>query len=29
MTDEMDHLQQPVVAVARKDVATLREDYTI
>jgi len=29
MTDELDHLQQPVTAVARKDVATLRGDFTI
>ena len=29
MTNETGHLQQPVVAVARKDVATLRADFTI
>jgi magnesium transporter len=29
MTPERDHLQQPVLAVARKDVATLRQDLTV
>ena len=29
MTHEPEHLQQPVVAVARKDAATLREDFTV
>lgn len=29
MTHEPEHLEQPVLAVARKDVATLREDFTI
>lgn len=29
MTNEPEHLHQPVLAVARKDVATLREDFTI
>ena len=29
MTDEKDHLHQPVMSVARKDVATLRADFTI
>ena len=29
MTDEIDRLQQPVLTVARKDVATLRADFTI
>jgi len=29
MTDKPDHLQQPVLAVARKDAAILREDFTV
>jgi magnesium transporter len=29
MTHEPEHLQQPVSAVARKDVATLRDDFTV
>jgi magnesium transporter len=29
MTPEPDHLQQPVLTVARKDVATLREDFGV
>ena len=29
MTPEPNHLQQPVLAVARKDVATLRQDLTV
>src|SRR5580700_9802292 len=29
MTRELDHLQQSVLAVARKDVAILREDITV
>ena len=29
MTHESDHLHQPVSAVARKDVATLRQDFTV
>jgi Mg/Co/Ni transporter MgtE len=29
MTPEPDHLHQPVLAVARKDVATLRQDFTV
>jgi len=29
MTHEPEHLLQPVVAVARKDAATLREDFTV
>jgi magnesium transporter len=29
MTPETDHLSQPVLAVARKDVATLREDLSV
>ena len=29
MTPEPSHLQQPVLAVARKDVATLRQDFTV
>ena len=29
MTSEQNHLQQPVLAVARKDVATLRRDLTV
>jgi magnesium transporter len=29
MTDKPDHLHQPVLAVARKDVAILREDFTV
>ncbi len=29
MTKEPEHLQQPVSAVARKDAATLRDDFTI
>ncbi len=29
MTHEPEHLHQPVLAVARQDVATLREDFTI
>ncbi|HEU0009735.1 MAG TPA: CBS domain-containing protein [Verrucomicrobiae bacterium] len=29
MIDEIDHLQQPIVTVARKDVATLRGDFTV
>ncbi len=29
MTHETDHLHQPVSAVARKDVATLRQDFTV
>src|SRR5512136_3101262 len=27
--DKPDHLQQPVLAVARKDAAILREDFTV
>jgi magnesium transporter len=29
MTPDTDHLQQPVMAVARKDAATLRQDLTV
>lgn len=29
MTNEAEHLHQPVLAVARKDVATLREEFTV
>ena len=29
MTPEPDHLHQPVLAVARKDVASLRQDFTV
>ena len=29
MTDELAHLQKPIVTVARKDAATLRADFTI
>src|SRR6266446_148475 len=29
MTHEPEHLEQPVLAVARKDVATLRYDFTV
>ena len=29
MTPEPSHLHQPVLAVARKDVATLRADFTV
>ena len=29
MTNEPDHLHLPVSAVARKDVATLRQDFTV
>lgn len=29
MTNEPKHLQQPVLAVARKDAATLRKDFTV
>ncbi len=29
MTQEPEHLQQPVLAVARKDAATVREDFTV
>ncbi len=29
MTHELDHLHQPVSAVARTDVATLRQDFTV
>src|SRR5262245_39010525 len=29
MTNEPDHLHQSVLAVARKDVATLRRDFTV
>ena len=29
MRETIDHLQQPVLAVARKDVATLRQDFTV
>ncbi len=29
MTPEPEHLHQPVLAVARKDVATLRQDFTV
>ncbi|MST94540.1 MAG: magnesium transporter [Pedosphaera sp.] len=29
MTHETDHLHQPVLAVARKDVATLRQDFSV
>jgi magnesium transporter len=29
MTDKQDHLHQPVLAVARKDAAILREDFTV
>jgi len=29
ITDKPDHLHQPVLAVARKDVAILREDFTV
>jgi hypothetical protein len=29
LTPEINHLLQPVLAVARKDVAKLREDFTV
>jgi magnesium transporter len=29
MADQTEHLNQPVLAVARKDVASLREDFTV
>src|SRR5262245_23003965 len=29
MTDELAHLQKPIATVARKDVATLRADFTV
>jgi magnesium transporter len=29
LTDKQDHLHQPVLAVARKDAAILREDFTV
>src|SRR5438309_6994670 len=29
MTHDADHLKQPVMAVVRKDAATLRQDFTV